>query len=334
MQQTRHKVTRFLRWVVMVCILTSLIVTGNAAQLVRAEGPNHATLLVVFGPDDVYSSCISFNETEISGSELLVLSGLPVLTQAVAGMGVTVCKIDGTGCDFPGESCFCQCLGAPCNYWSYWTWRENAWFYAGRGASQNMVRSGDINAWVWGDGQTSPPVVGIDAVCGTTGTPLIATNTPVPPQLSQYSGPYPSGSETATEAPVYTATPEPGTATPETGTATPEPSLNPQNTTPVTATGTVAATPTPQVTLTRAPASATPAPTKAPATPTRAIATPDRSASVIAKVATNRSQTAAPIVAPEAVEKRSYWAFAGIALLLLLAISYALLLRRQRMRGK
>ncbi|MHB1357868.1 MAG: hypothetical protein ACYCZF_18010 [Anaerolineae bacterium] len=335
MQQTRHKATRFLQWVAMVCLITSLIATGYTARVVRAEGPNQATLLVVFGPDDIYTSCISFNETEISGSELLVRSGLTIVTQAVAGMGVSVCKIDDTGCDFPGKSCFCQCLGTPCNYWSYWTWRDGSWLYAGRGASQNVVRPGDINAWVWGDGQTSPPVVNAKGACGVSGSILVATNTPVPPQIAQ-NDPYPAGTEPAAAVPTNIDTP------PDTETATPEANMTPTDTlvetatetTAGTVTGTVVATQTQASTPTNQASRATPAPSLTSSALPKATHTPDRSASVIAQVATNRSQTGVPTVSLEAAEKRSYWAFAGIALLLLLAITYALLLRRQRMRGK
>lgn len=332
MYQIRNKRVRAFQWMAMVCIIFSLIVTGYSTQIVRAEGPNYATLIVVFGPDDIYSSRISFNETEISGSELLVRSGLTVLTQAVAGLGVTVCKIDGTGCDFPGEACFCQCLGSPCNYWSYWTWQNGSWIYAGRGASQSMVRTGDINAWVWGDGQTPPPAISAAGALETVLPSLTVTNTPVPPQIAPSGSPYPSGSETAIIIPVNTET------YPEPGTPTLEPSANPVNTVTETQTesetGTVAATQTQPSTPTNASASATPAPSRASTAQPNSTITPDRSASVIAKVATNRSLTGVPTVAPAAAEKRSYWAFAGIALLLLLAIAYVLLLRRQRARSK
>lgn len=330
MYHIRFGRTRIVEWIAIVIIITSLIATSYSTQIVRAEGPNYATLLVVFGPDDIYSSRISFSETEISGTELLVRSGLTVVTQVVAGLGVTVCKIEGIGCDFPGEACFCKCLGADCNYWSYWTRRDGSWIYAGRGASQSVVRTGDINAWVWGNGQSPPPAISDAGAFETVLPSLTATNTPVPPQIAQSGSPYPSGSETAIVIPVNTVT------YPEPGTPTLEPSFTPAETPIETATvaGTVVATQTQPGTPTSDSVSATLTPSRASTAPPNSTITPDRSASVIAKVATNRSLTGVPTVSPAAAEKRSYWAFAGIALLLLLAIAYVLLLRRQRAKSK
>jgi chemotaxis protein CheC len=49
-------------------------------------------------------------------------------------MGATICRIDGEGCNFPTESCFCQCQGSPCIYWSYWRLTEGEWRYSNIGA--------------------------------------------------------------------------------------------------------------------------------------------------------------------------------------------------------
>jgi hypothetical protein len=318
-----------------VLILTSLMTAGSVIPAARAQGPNHATLLVVFAPNDIFSSCIVFNEAEISGAELLARSGLTVLAQSVAGVGVTVCKIDNTGCDFPGQACFCQCLGASCNYWSYWTWHNGAWVYSGRGASQSAVLPGGINAWVWGDGQNPPPAVGDEGACGASAILLTASSTPVPPSVAQYD-PYPAGSVTATPVSAVSETPINNAMYPDPNAATAQPSMTPAQTgvATITLTGTTPITATPSGTATSAPATATPTAAPPSATPLNPTVTPDRSASVIAQVAANRALTSVPTVAPAAAEKRSYWAFAGIALLLLLAIAYVLLLRRQHSRGR
>jgi len=311
------------------------------APVSQAQAPNRASLIVVFSPDDVFGTCVGFSEPEISGIELLNRSGFTVLSQQVAGMGVTVCKIEETGCDFPGEACFCQCLGAPCNYWSYWTYQNGAWVYSGRGATRRMVQPGEIDAWVWGDGETEPPAPSSVGIC--TGMSAGATSTPPPPNSAQQYDPYPDDNPQSTAEPSATpedaATPEPASGTTEeypSGAATSAPTLEPDDeftpTQPV-PTPPREATATPARPGTDATAGTTVYPSES-AARGESAATPDRSASIIARAATNAALTTVPGVTTEAAEKRSYWAFFGIALLLAALLGYVLLLRRQRSRVK
>jgi hypothetical protein len=91
--------------------------------------------------------------------------------------GAAVCRIEGVGCDFPEEQCFCECLGSECAYWSYWHLENGEWVYAGRGASLHMVRDGDIEAWVWGGGTygktAGKPVLPLPASLCATPTPIV-----------------------------------------------------------------------------------------------------------------------------------------------------------------
>ncbi|MCE5259392.1 MAG: hypothetical protein LLG44_10105 [Chloroflexi bacterium] len=330
--------------IIMLLAVLVLAASGYGVPHAAAQGANHASLIVVFGPGDVFSSCVTFTESEISGIELAERAGLTLVSQQVAGVGEAVCKIEEIGCNYPGEQCFCKCLGTPCNYWSYWIWEGGAWVYAGRGAGQNMVKSGDINAWVWGDGQSEPPAVTAGGVCDGAGLQQSATNTPQQPTVDYGYNPYPEGTQAAGEpssVPADAATPEPS-LTPEgypgatiaEPTATSESDLSRMTLQPGAAASATAQQGTAAPTMQQQ--AATAAAAQATSTPLAqvATATPDRSASIVARAASAAAATGTPQVAPEAAEKRSYWAFLGITLVLVIGIGYVLLLRRQRARNK
>jgi hypothetical protein len=116
-----------------------------------------AALLVQFGDGSTVTRCVAFAEESLSGLELLTLSGLDV-----ARWGSAVCRIEQEGCDYPAKHCWCQCMGEPCRYWSYWQWRDGRWAFSQVGAASQRVRGGDVQAWVWGDGK-SPPALELPA---------------------------------------------------------------------------------------------------------------------------------------------------------------------------
>jgi hypothetical protein len=318
---------------------TRILIIAGALMLalaggVRAEGPSRAGLVVVFAPDDVYTTCVTF-DSELTGLELLQRAGLTVIQAGAAGVGESVCKIEGVGCAFPAEHCFCQCLSTPCIYWSYWYWQDGDWAFSQWGAASRRVRDGAMEAWVWGDGQTKPPAVNFASICAS------------PPQLSSpasqdgYPGPLPTapptpypgpddGQEEPTPEPEPSLTPEPSpteeeipleTPTPQEQPATPEPDAA------MTATPTPRATPTrvtPTATATATPA--TPSPTPGPS----ATPTDDGMAAAIATAVAR--QRAAPPAAGDGSGVGSYVAFGLLALVLVALIVYAVLLRRQRAR--
>ena len=139
-------------------------------QPVRAqEGDNRAGLVIVHGDGSVVQQCVAFTEESISGYELLQRGGAALSVEA-GGFGATVCSIDGEGCSYPAESCFCQCQSSPCIYWSYWRQQaEGAWRYQPLGAGNTQVRDGDVEAWRWAAGTRSsavePPAVRFDDIC-------------------------------------------------------------------------------------------------------------------------------------------------------------------------
>jgi hypothetical protein len=273
----------------------------------RAEGPHRAGLIVVYAPDDVYSVCVTFNEPELTGVDLLRRAGLRVIGAASPGMGEAICKIGAVGCDFPGEECFCQCSGTPCAYWSYWYWEKGTWVYSGKGAGNRKVHDGDIDAWVWGDGKAKPPMPRFEGSCASLGVPApTATKrplTPTPritptPQVAATGTPLP----TATQAAQRTNTPLEFCSATATCSPTRPPTLTPLPTS------------TPEATLTVSPEASSGSPSLSPT-----------SISGVQPSGRNELETS---------QQRSagsqYGAFVGLALFLLLLIGCAVYLRKRQ----
>jgi hypothetical protein len=138
-------------------------------QPVRAQDTGRAALVVVRGDDTVERSCVTFEGETANGYDLLVRAGFDVSSEQTA-MGASICALDGEGCAFPREACFCQCQGRECTYWSYWQQDEGgAWQYSGAGAANTRVRDGAVEGWVWGPGSVAeapaPPPVTFAEIC-------------------------------------------------------------------------------------------------------------------------------------------------------------------------
>ena len=135
-----------------------------------AQSERRAAVIAQFGDGSYVTRCVSFSEESITGLELLVRSGLEVSL-----WGGAVCRIEQEGCDYPAQTCFCQCKGSSCQYWSYWHLRDGEvspstgrgnWTYAQIGSGDYRVGDGDVEAWLWGDAQTPPVAVSFAEICG------------------------------------------------------------------------------------------------------------------------------------------------------------------------
>jgi len=187
-----------------------------------ADEPSRAGLVVQFGDGHIETRCVSFQEEEISGAELLLTrSGFDIIVDASSGMGITVCQIDAEGCPYPGKPCFCQCMGGgECAYWNYFYMEPDSseWTYSALGAVLRQVRNGSIEAWVWGDGTTPPAFDGtFESICveptpepTATLEPPTATPTAISTQLASPQPPEP----TDTPLPAPTPTPPEPAQTP------------------------------------------------------------------------------------------------------------------------
>jgi hypothetical protein len=204
-----------------VSLFLALVILPSAAS---ADPGDRAGLVVEFGDGRVMTRCVTLETEEATGADLLTLSGLEVLVDASSGMGITVCQVEGVGCAYPADPCFCQCMsGNACAYWNYF-YRdpgETDWSYSALGALLRKVNPGSVEAWVWGDGQTPPADdLTFEAIC----TPPTTMPTEPPPQPTSQPAPA-TPAPTASKVIADTPAPEvaPSTATP---TAEPESSAN------------------------------------------------------------------------------------------------------------
>jgi hypothetical protein len=169
--------------------------------IARADGPNRAALVVVHGSGQAITRCVEFPEEKISGYELLERAGLDLNVDVTGGLGAAVCRIDGEGCTYPAQDCFCQCQGTSCVFWSYWQSTGGSWSFSNLGPANVQVKNGAVQGWVWGKGtpnsgaSSSPPGVRFEDICQS---PATATPTASP-----------TPTVTATPAPTATPKPEP-----------------------------------------------------------------------------------------------------------------------------
>lgn len=196
-----------------VLMLAVLLLTSLAPQPVLADG-GRAGLVIQFADGDVWKGCVDLGGDSLTGAEVLQRSGFRVLADYGFGLGTAVCKIDGDGCDFPSQECFCQCQGVECRYWAYYhLGPDNTWQYSQMGASGYQVRAGAVEGWSWGPGVYGssgvvPPVFTFEQICASpTPTAVPATNTPTATVV-------PTATPTATPWPTVTPTTVLLTATP------------------------------------------------------------------------------------------------------------------------
>lgn len=157
---------------VKVCLVVAVVaaVLWSWAPGARAQdGPNRAALVIRYADGSIETRCVGFAEPSISGEELLLRSGLPIVMDYDAGAGGAVCRIRELGCS--AQDCFCRCQGKDCQYWAYYHWVDGAWQYSQIGASSYRVENGALEGWSWGPGNfsagTEPPLVGFEEVCAS-----------------------------------------------------------------------------------------------------------------------------------------------------------------------
>lgn len=162
----RCRMVKATRLVTLITATLALLITASPAH--AQDEPGHAGLVIVHGDGKVTEQCVAFSEASISGYELLKRAGLLLNVEAGA-VGTTVCSIDGEGCSYPKESCFCRCQSSPCVYWSYWRHSPEGWQYQNLGAAYTRVRNGDVEGWHWSAGTVTdskaPPDVSFASIC-------------------------------------------------------------------------------------------------------------------------------------------------------------------------
>lgn len=277
----RVRKTRFCLLGVLIALVLWAI--GDVGVM-HADSPQRVGLVVDFGDGRVETTCVTFEEAEITGMDVLLRAGYEVVTGYGGG---AVCQINGQGC--PSSNCLgCHPTGdGGWIYWAYFYLDGNNWKYSQLGAAAHYVSDGDVEGWAWGTGQAdSPPDITFNEICvPPTETP---TNTPIPTSTPTFTAtPTPQRpTETPTSAPTPTSIPT-STSRPQMPTSTPTPTTAPTHTatpTPERPTETPAGMPTStsMPTFTATPTVSTPTPTSSPTstatpTPERPTGTPTSS---------------------------------------------------------
>lgn len=161
-------------------------------DVLAQQGPNRAALVVRFSDGHVQSACVSFDTHAISGAELLARSGMQAVMDYNSGLGGAVCSVNGDGCAYPRQDCFCQCQGLSCEYWASYHWLDGGWQYSQVGASSYQVTDGALEGWSWGQGDFSsgepPPQVAYADICPESALPAQGSQSAVrvlPPPVVQ-----------------------------------------------------------------------------------------------------------------------------------------------------
>jgi hypothetical protein len=166
-------------------LLTAILLfAGGRGLVVLAQEPaeNRAGLVIVFGPDEVDSTCVTLPAGRVTGLDVLTESGIAFQTDVGSAVGVGVCKIGETGCDVPLDSCFCRCQGVNCAYWNYLRHSaanpEATWEYSSQGGAATVVQPGDVEVWAWGNTGVEVPFVPFADICPDSTTEPVPTDTP------------------------------------------------------------------------------------------------------------------------------------------------------------
>ncbi len=184
----------FGKWLWRLSLIVLALATLTSAGNAQTVYPHHAGLMIEFGDGGVYTKCIDLgDDDQATGYEVLQAAGdLTLIADFSYGLGAAMCKINQQGCNFPAESCFCQCQlinpNDTCQYWSYWHLVGDHWQYSSTGSSAYTVQSGAVEGWAWGTGSTTsaapPPLLTFNQICApATATPTsTSTATAIPTQ--------------------------------------------------------------------------------------------------------------------------------------------------------
>jgi len=166
----------------------------------HAQSPIQVGLVVHFGEGNVITRCVTLNQSNPTGWDVLAAANLGVVGSP-SGMGMAVCKIGEIGC--PAENCWCRFNSGENLYWSYWHLQDGRWVYSNLGASNYPVSQGAVEGWIWGTGRTPPPIFTYEQICAPQPAATF-TFTPLPTVTFTFTS---SPTATFTSVAMSTATP-------------------------------------------------------------------------------------------------------------------------------
>ena len=186
---------------------------GDQPAAATQDGLNRAAVVIDTGDGVVRKLCLAFPEAELSGIEALRrVDTRPNRFETFSGKGSGVCMLCGVGCE--SGDCFCD----PSRFWAYHRAGpgEDRYRVSSLGASNTVVRNGDVEAWKWGTG-AAPVKTSVGEVCNVpepaSRTTAASTTTTQAETPSTTEAPQSPGPTTSTPS----STPSSTTATPAAG---------------------------------------------------------------------------------------------------------------------
>ena len=187
------------------------VVLGHPAH----AAVHRAGLVIEHASGRLVTRCVTFVEDQISGFALIQRSGLSYQAQSYGSMGQAICQLDGEPSPVPAN-----CLGTG-PYWQYLHRAGTRWVPSQLGASEWILRDGDMDGWHYSDraGQMLPALT-VEQICAPPPRPAASTPTAstVPPTGAPTPFPSPSSS-TDLRTPIATATPRPSPRPPSSSSA-------------------------------------------------------------------------------------------------------------------
>jgi hypothetical protein len=117
--------------------LAWLAPVGAVVPACAAAGAHHAAVVAEHGDGSVATRCVAFDTSEISGEQLLTLSGIAWSGQTFGGFGQAVCALDGEPArylDCPGKD----------SYWAVFVSSGGGpWHLSNVGISNLVIHDGD-----------------------------------------------------------------------------------------------------------------------------------------------------------------------------------------------
>jgi hypothetical protein len=163
-----------------------LATPGSAARpsCAFASGGHHVAVVVEHGSGAVLTACVAFAADQLTGDQVMQLSGIEYATTTYGGLGKAVCQVDHEPASYPPS-----CWTASSPYWAMYVSRSGgAWSISNQGVSGQQFRDGDALGWHYipqsGSGGGPPPSPA--GVCSSTGpTPTQTVPAVTTPEASQ-----------------------------------------------------------------------------------------------------------------------------------------------------
>jgi hypothetical protein len=181
-----------------------------------AAGTHHVAVVVEHGNGAVVSRCVAFAAEQLTGDQVLRLSGIEYATSAYGAYGNAVCQIDGEPATYPPG-----CWTSTSRYWAMFVSRGNdRWARSDLGISSQQFSDGDALGWRY----VAPTIGGLPpspaGVCARS-APVPAPAPTVQPVFPVAPSPEASATAVAVTPPAPSPSPSPRRAAPAAGPAGP-----------------------------------------------------------------------------------------------------------------